>query len=186
MKAVGVDRIENRIHLIRGHRVILDADLAAIFAVPTKRLNEQVKRNPGRFPEDFAFHLTAREAESLRSQFATSKQGRGGRRSLPMAFTEHGAIMAANVLNSLQAVEASVFVVRAFVKLRSVMSDTRVLTRRLGLLEREIQGRLDVHETAIVDILRRVMDLLDPPQDPDPPRRRIGFRAPGARGDGTQ
>ncbi len=110
--------IESRITILRHQKVILDTALAELYGVPVKRLNQQVNRNRERFPSDFMFQLTAREFAALRLQFATSKIGRGGRRSLPYAFTEHGAIMAATVLNSDQAVEMSVFVVRAFVRLR--------------------------------------------------------------------
>ena len=114
--------VESRILVLRDHKVILDTDLAELYGVSVKRLNEQVKRNEERFPADFMFQLTPTEHEALRSQFATSKQGRGGRRYPPYAFTEHGAIMAATVLNSERAVEMSVFVVRAFVRLRESLS----------------------------------------------------------------
>ena len=119
--------IDLRILILRRQRVILDTALAELYNVPVKRLNEQAKRNRKRFPADFMFQLTPRENKSLRSQFATSKIGRGGRRSLPYAFTEHGAIMAATVLNSEQAVEMSVFVVRAFVRLREMLAANKEL-----------------------------------------------------------
>ena len=112
--------IEQRIYTIRGVRVILDSDLAALYGVPTKRLNEQYRRNRKRFPEDFAFQLTAKETNSLRSQIATSSS-HGGRRYRPYAFTEHGALMAANILNSARAVQMSIFVIRAFVKMREAL-----------------------------------------------------------------
>lgn len=154
----------------------MDSDLARIYGVPTKRLNEQVRRNAERFPEDFVFRLSDAEAGSLRSQIATLKTGRGRHRKyLPYAFTEHGAIMAANVLNSPQAVQMSVFVVRAFLKMRAVLSDTRRQAKKLADLETELKSRLDVHEAAIVDILQRVMAILDPPPLPEPPRREMGF-----------
>src|SRR5262245_20664095 len=108
--------VEGRILFIRGHKVLLDSDLAELYGVSVKRLNQQVKRNPERFPADFMFRLTASEFEALRLQNATSKKTRGGRRYLPFVFSEHGAIMAASVLNSRRAVEMSVFVVRAFVR----------------------------------------------------------------------
>src|SRR5436305_13513338 len=117
---VPVERIERTLLLSRGEKVILDADLAALYGVSTSRLNEQVRRNQGRFPGDFMFHLTTEELSALRSQFAISKAGRGGRRYLPYAFTEHGAIMAANVLNSERAVAASVLLVRRFVGRRQM------------------------------------------------------------------
>jgi hypothetical protein len=113
--------IDLRILILRHQKVILDSALAEIYGVSVKRLNEQIKRNRRRFPSDFMFRLTPKENKSLRSQFATSKIGRGGRRFLPYAFTEHGAIMAATVLNSQAAVETSVFVVRAFVRLREML-----------------------------------------------------------------
>lgn len=116
--AVSLERIAQSILVLRGHRVLLDADLAALYGVKTKRLNEQVRRNLDRFPEDFMFQLTDEEQAALRSQFATSKASRGGRRYLPYVFTEHGAIMAASVLNTPRAVEMSIYVVRTFVKLR--------------------------------------------------------------------
>ncbi len=157
---------------VRGQKVILDADLARIYGVSTKVLNQAVKRNHERFPQDFLLRLTvaeAAEAQTLRSQIVTSNEKRGGRRYLPYAFTEHGAIMAANVLNSAQAVQMSVFVVRAFLKMRSALSDTRDLTRKLAAVETELKSRLDVHEAAIVDVLQRIMRILDPPPGPPAP-----------------
>ena len=167
--------IEQRIYTIRGVRVILDSDLAALYGVPTKRLNEQYRRNRKRFPEDFAFQLTAKEANSLRSQFATSSS-HGGRRYRPYAFTEHGALMAANILNSARAVQMSIFVVRAFAKMREALRGTPELARKLAALEKKLTARLDVHEAAIMQVLREVMQILNPPPpQPEPPRRRIGF-----------
>lgn len=176
-----LERIEERIFTVRGQRVMLDSDLAAVYGVVTKALNQAVKRNHDKFPADFAFQLTMDEAAVLRSQIVTSK-GRGGRRSLPFVFTEHGAIMAATVLNSPQAVHMSVFVVRAFVKMRAVLSDSRELARKLAALEKELKERLDVHEAAIVSILQRVMDIIDSPALPEPPRKQIGFQAKEGRG----
>ena len=194
---IPTERIEKAIFLIRGQKVILDGDLARIYGVPTKRLNEQVKRNRTRFPDDFAIQLTAAEFANLKSQFAisslqpvdshkdnpnwsqfaTSSSRHRGAVYRPLAFTEHGAIMAANVLNSRRAVQMSVFVVRAFVKMRSMFADTRDLARKLASLEKELKGRLDVHEATIVTILQRVMDILEPPPAPPPRKsRRIGFR----------
>jgi hypothetical protein len=170
-----MERIEKSIYMIRGQKVMLDRDLATIYSVPTFRFNEAVRRNIKRFPEDFMFQLTREEVEILISQNAMSKPGRGGRRTLPYAFTEHGAIMAANVLNSPRAVQMSVFVVRAFVRMRSIMNDTRELARRLSMLEKELKERLDVHESAVVSILQRMMDIIDPPELPGPPRKTIGF-----------
>jgi hypothetical protein len=182
--------IDSLIVEVRGHKVILDSDLASIYGVPTKRLNEQVKRNARRFPPDFLFRLTADEAEQcersrsqiatleidggIRSQFATASKR--NIRYLPVAFTEHGALMAANVLNSPRAVDMSVFVVRAFLKMRSAFSDTRQLARKLALLEEELTSRLDIHENAIVDVLQRIMKILDPPPaPPEPSPPEIGF-----------
>ena len=169
--------ITSVIRTIRGKKVILDSDLAQIYGVPTKRLNEQVGRNAKRFPPDFLFQLTAEEADSLRSQIATLKTGRGQHRKfLPYAFTENGAIMAANVLNSPEAVRMSVFVVRAFVQMRELLGSTKELAKQLAALEKKLTDRLDGHEVAIIEVLRRVMDILDPPPPPpEPPRREIGF-----------
>jgi hypothetical protein len=179
--------ISSLIRTIRGQKVILDFDLARIYDVPTKALNQAVKRNAKRFPPDFLFQLTAEEADSLRSQFVTLKSGRGQHRKfLPYAFTENGAIMASNVLNSPEAVRMSVFVVRAFVQMRELLGSTKELAKQLADLEKKLTARLDGHEVAIVDVLRRVMEILDPPPPPpEMPRRQIGFRAEtegGAKG----
>ena len=144
----------------------------------TKALNRAVKRNAAKLPAKFMFQLTASERDSLRCQIGTSNVGRGGRRYIPFAFTEHGAIMAANILNSPQAVQMSVFVVRAFIKMRGAFGDTRELARKLAALEKELTSRLDTHETAIVEVLQRIMALLDPPPPPpEPPKREMGFHA---------
>jgi len=169
------ERLDNLIHEVRGHKVMLDADLARVYGVETRTLVQAVKRNMDRFPMDFVFQLSEQEWAALRSQFVISK-GKGGRRYLPWAFTEHGAIMAANVLNSPRAARMSVFVVRAFVKMRSMLTDTRALARKLAALEKELKDRLDVHEAAIVTILQRVMDLIDPPPQPEPPQKPLGFQ----------
>ncbi len=160
--------VETAIYLIRGQRVMLDSDLAAIYGTSTMRLNEQFKRNRKRFPDDFAFVLTREEFTNLISQNAISRS-HGGRRSLPVAFTEHGAIMLASVLNSDVAVQASVRVVRAFVKLREMVAANAQLAVKLEELER----RLDSHDEAIVDLfaaLKRLVEPLAPPK-----RREIGF-----------
>ena len=167
--------ITSVIRTIRGEKVILDVDLARIYGVETGALNRAVLRNRKRFPNDFMFQLTTAEFESLRCQSGISNS-RGGRRYLPYAFTENGAIMAANVLNSPEAVRMSVFVVRAFVKMRELLSGTKELAKQLAALEKKLTARLDGHEVAIIEVLRRVMDILDPPPPPpEPPRRQIGF-----------
>lgn len=150
---------------IRGQAVILDADLAALYGVTAKRLNEQVKRNQKRFPEDFCFQLTLAEAERSRSQFATLKRGHNIK-YLPYAFTEHGAIMAANVLRSDRAEEMSVAVVRAFVRLRRMALSVESLARKVAALE----NKYDASFSAVFDAIR---DLMEPP---DPPRKPIGFQ----------
>jgi hypothetical protein len=160
---------------IRGEKVILDSDLARLYGVTTKRLNEQVKRNRERFPDDFMFRLTAKESADSRSQIATLKRGQNVK-YLPNAFTEHGAIMAANVLNSQRAVQISVFVVRAFLKMRVLLGDKREWAKQLAALEKELKQRLDIQEAAIVTVLQRIMDIIDPPAlPPAPPKPRIGF-----------
>jgi phage regulator Rha-like protein len=175
--AYSVAPIESLIITIRGQKVILDADLAKVYGVPTKRLNEQVKRNADRFPEDFVFQLDDEEAQAchrLRSQNATLKRGQH-LKYLPYAFTEHGAIMAANVLNSPQAVKMSVFVVRAFIRMRQMLSDNRTLAKKLAELEKMLTARLNTHEQAIVHVLEQILSLLNPPSSPEPPPKKIGF-----------
>lgn len=154
----------------------MDSDLAKIYGVKTKSLNLSVKRNGAKFPSDFMFQLTKEDYESLRFQFETSKKTRGGRRYLPHVFTEHGAIMAANVLNSPYATQMSIFVIRAFIKMRSLLSENKRVADELKKLEKKLTLRLDVHELAIVDVLRKVMRLLDPQEAPIPPKPQMGFR----------
>ena len=172
-KAVVVS-IDLRILILRHHRVILDTALAELYNVPVKRLNEQAKRNRKRFPADFMFQLTPKENKCLRSQFATSNLGRGGRRSLPYAFTEHGAIMAATVLNSEQAVEMSVFVVRAFVRLRQALAANREVADRI----KELEEHLETHDDTIQKILNAIRKLM---KSPPSRRKRIGFALPPTR-----
>lgn len=162
--------LAGRILVIRGQRVVLDSDLAQLYEVETKRFNEQIRRNLARFPSDFMFQLTEAEFESLRSQFATSNKGRGGRRYLPFAFTEHGAIMAASVLNSERAVHMSVYVVRAFVQLRELMVDHKVLADKLDALER----RVSHHHHSLVALIDAIRALTEQPK---PAKRPIGFTA---------
>lgn len=165
--------IESLILTVRMQRVILAADLATIYDVETRALNQAVKRNPGRFPGDFIFQLTRREAEQVwrsRSQTVMLKRGQNIK-YLPYAFTEHGAIMAATVLNSPGAIAMSVFVVRAFVRLREHIAANQAILKRLA----EIDQTLLQHDAALRDLYRQLLPLLQPP--PDPPRRRIGFHS---------
>ena len=168
---VPIEQIAQSILIVRGQRVLLDSELAQLYGVTTKRFNEQVKRNLGRFPADFMFQLTTGEAAALRSQFATLKTGRGQHRKyLPYAFTEHGAIMAAMILNSHRAVEVSVYVVRAFVHLRDLLASNRQLAGQFAELERKVSS----HDQAIVGILKTMRELMHPPL---PKKRPIGFTA---------
>ncbi|MCA1657885.1 MAG: ORF6N domain-containing protein [Verrucomicrobiaceae bacterium] len=171
-----LDKVESTIYLVRGQRVMLDADLAVIYGTSTMRLNEQFRRNRKRFPKDFAFQLTREEFTNLISQIAISKKGRGGRRKLPWVFTEHGAIMLASVLNSEVAIQASVRVVRASIRLREMVAANAQLSSKLAELER----RLDSHDEAIVDLFAALKRLLEPEAKP---KREIGFhvRERGAR-----
>lgn len=161
-------RVEAKIVLIRGNRVILDADLAELYSVEVKRLNEQVKRNARRFPDDFVMQLTAEETADLRSQNVISKSGRGGSRYLPYAFTEHGAIMAASVLNSERAVEMSIFVVRAFVRMREALAANQEVMSKLAEFEQRVEG----HDANIQELIEAIRELMVPPPATG---RRIGF-----------
>ena len=171
---IPVERIEQAILLIRGQKVMLDADLAKLYGVETKQLNRAVHRNINRFPEDFMFQLTAEEAEFLRCQIGTSKVGRGGRRYLPYVFTEHGAIMAASVLNTQRAIEASIYVVRAFVKLRELLATHKELARKVEKLEQHMEG----HDEQSRNVFEAIRQLMAPPATP---RRQIEFKAKEAR-----
>jgi phage regulator Rha-like protein len=170
---IPLDRIEQTIYRIHGQRVMLDTDLAAFYGVETKALNRAVKRNQARLPEDFCFQLSEDETDALRCQIGTSNAGRGGRRYRPFAFTEHGAIMAATVLRSKRAVQVSVLVVRAFVRLRQILAEHHDLARKIEALEREFVHKTDEHEAHI----RRIYEILDDLMNPSaPPRKgRIGF-----------
>jgi len=209
---VQAEPVESLIRVIRGQRVMLDADLAKVYGVTTKRLNEAVKRNRERFPSDFMFQLAAEEVANLRSQSATSSSKTDGSRSqsatlndeanrsqiatgsnepdlsrsqtvtlkrgqnikyLPYAFTEHGAIQAANVLNSDRAVQMGVFVVRAFVKMRETLVAHRELAEKLAELERSLLARLDAHDHLITGIIKELQRLANPPE---PARKQIGFQ----------
>lgn len=156
--------IEKKILLIRGHKVMLDFHLAKLYGVSTKRLNEQVRRNPGRFPADFMFQLTTDEFKVLRSQFATSS--RGGRRYLPYAFTEQGVAMLSSVLNSERAILVNVEIIRAFVKLREILATHKDLARKLEELEKKYDEQFAV-------VFQAIRELMTPPEPP--PKRRIGF-----------
>jgi hypothetical protein len=180
-------RLEPLIFAIRGRRVVLDADLARLYGTTTKRFNEAFKRNRRRFPDDFAFQLTRPEFEKVRarlattiaqpadsithnwSQFATSSSLHRGEVYRPWVFTEHGALMAANILRSERAVQMSVFVVRAFIRLREHVAANTAVMARLA----EIDKTLLQHDAALRDLYRKLLPLLQPP--PDPPKRRIGF-----------
>jgi hypothetical protein len=152
---IPTERIERVIFVIRGHNVVLDSDLAQLYGVTTSRLNEQIKRNGNRFPEDFMFRLTPKEFKNLISQSATSSSKWGGRRKLPLAFTEHGAVMAANVLSSPVAVAASIQVVRAFVRLRQILATHKDLAHKLEELERKL-GQHDEKFRIVFDAIRQL------------------------------
>ncbi len=159
------------IHTIRETKVILDSDLAKLYGVTTKRLLEQVRRNQCRFPHDFCFQLDRQDVANLRSQIATSSGTYGGRRYAPWAFTEHGALMAANVLNSSRAVQMSIFIVRAFLRMREELATSAVILKRLAAID----NKLIMHDVVLRDVYRKLQPLLAPP--PEPPKRRIGFHS---------
>jgi hypothetical protein len=164
---VPVEQLDRAIVEVRGKRVILSHDLAAAYGVTARVLNQAVKRNLGRFPEDFMFQLSKEEYYNLKSQFVTSSWG-GARRALPYAFTEHGAVMAASVLNSKRAVEVSVFVVRAFVRMSRVLASHHQLALKLA----ELEAKVSVHDRSIQSLLAAIRSLITPPA---PKRGRIGF-----------
>ena len=191
---ISPESIEQHIRLIRGHKVILDTDLAVLYSVPTHRFNEAVKRNADRFPADFRFQLTHEEVSALRakpvavslevpnykrdvsmsSQIAMTSPGRRARAYLPWAFTEHGALMAANILHSQRAAEMSVFVIRAFIKMREALAANTSILKRLA----EIDQSLIVHDSALRDLYQKLRPLLMPAPEPEKPK--IGFH-PGNR-----
>ena len=164
-------RVGTKILVLRNQKVILDTDLANLYGVSVKRLNEQVKRNPKRFPADFLFTLTEPEYENLRSRSATSSSTHGGRRYLPHAFTEHGAIMAASVLNSKRAIDMSIFVVRAFVQMRQSTVQNQHIVSKLA----ELEARIDSHDGEIQGLVDAIRELIEPLPASN---RRIGFEAP--------
>jgi hypothetical protein len=158
--------IEQKIYLIRGHKVMLDSDLAKLYGVTTKRLNEQVKRNKKRFPSDFMFKLKKDESESLRSQSATSKPGRGGRTYLPYAFTEQGVAMLSSVLNSERAILVNIEIMRTFTKLRMMLASHEDLKRKLTSLEKKYDKQFKI-------VFEAIYELMEPPEKK---KRRIGFK----------
>lgn len=165
---VPVGKIENRILLVRGEKVIIDTDLAEFYGVPTKRLNEQVKRNKDRFPNDFMLKLTQNEKDEVVANCDHLKNLKFSK-TLPHVFTEHGAIMAAGILNTPRAIEVSVFIVRAFVKLRQMVAGQKDLQRKIS----QIEKRLTEHDDQIIELIKLIKNLLNP--EPPPPKRRIGY-----------
>jgi hypothetical protein len=164
-------KVDSKIFILRGQRVILDTDLAELYGVQVRHLNQQVKRNAKRFPLAFRFQLSPHELKILRSQNVISSEGHGGSRYRPYAFTEHGAIMAATVLNSERAIEMSVFVVLAFVRMRRAIAGNRHILTKLAELEHRLKG----HDADIQDLMEAIRELMSPAA---PTRSRIGFKAP--------
>ena len=164
-------RVDSKILVLRGQRVILDTDLAELYGVRVRHLNQQAKRNAKRFPPAFRFQLSAQELKILRSQNVISSKGHGGARYRPYAFTEHGAIMAATVLSSERAIEMSVFVVLAFVRMRRALVGNRHILTKLA----ELEHRLESHDADIQDLMNAIRELMTPEE---PNRRRIGFETP--------
>ncbi len=161
------ENIQSKIIMIRGEKVMLDSDLAGLYGVSTRRLNEQVRRNPARFPPDFMFQLTKEEYAVLRSQFATLEKGRGRHRKyLPLAFTEQGVAMMSSVLNSERAILVNVEIMRTFVRLREILATHKDLARKLE----ELEKKYDEQFAVVFDAIR---ELMKPPEPP--PKRRIGF-----------
>ena len=165
---VVIETVESAIHVVRGHRVMTDADLAKFYGVATKVLNQALRRNKHRFPEDFAFRLTASEFENLRSQIVTSSFGaHGGRRFLPWVFTEHGAVMAASILNSAVAIAASVEIVRAFVRMGKTLTGSDLIGKLV-----DIERRLTGHDEDIAAVFRAIKQLIESPKRG---HKEIGF-----------
>lgn len=156
---ISESHIFNVIFVVRSSKVILDSDLAELYGVETRRLNEQVRRNIEKFPEDFIFQLTNAEFQNLKSQIATSSSKWGGRRKLPLVFTEHGALQAANVLNSSQANKMSVFIVRAFIRLREMVLTNEKLARKVDQLERRVSD----HDEVLIDLIHEIRKLIETP-----------------------
>ncbi len=168
-------KVDSKIFVLRGQSIILDTDLAELYGVQVRHLNQQVKRNAKRFPLAFRFQLSPHELKILRSQNVISSAGHGGPRYRPYAFTEHGAIMAATVLNSERAIEMSVFVVLAFVRMRRAIAGNRHILTKLA----ELEHRLETHDSDIQDLMNAIRELMS---SPEPTRTRIGFEAPAEAG----
>ncbi|MFA4858388.1 MAG: ORF6N domain-containing protein [Candidatus Margulisiibacteriota bacterium] len=168
---VPIERIENKILLIRGQKVILDKDLAELYGVRTREINKAVTRNRERFPKDFSFKLSKQEFNNLMFQIGTSSWG--GTRKLPRVFTEQGVAMLSSVLKSRRAVLVNIAIMRAFVRLRQLISSHKELARKIEELERKFGGRLEKHDHEIVMIFEAIKKLMLPPEEP--PRKRIGF-----------
>ncbi len=162
-----IETAGSAIHIIRGHRVMTDADLAKFYGVTTKVLNQAVRRNKHRFPQDFAFRLAAEEFKNLRSQNVTSSLAHGGRRFMPWVFTEHGAVMLAGVLNSAVAIAASVEIVRVFVRMRNALSSSDLVGKLV-----DIESRLDGHDEDLAAVFKAIKQLIETPK---PSRKEMGF-----------
>jgi len=171
---VPIEQIDRSIHVLRGQRVMLDVDLAKLYGIPTKVLNQAVKRNLERFPDDFAFQLTDSEHDNLRSQIVTSSSPHGGRRYRPWAFTEHGVAMLSSVLRSPTAVRVNIEIMRAFVRLRRLLATPGELVEQLRQLAETVQ----LHDEQIKAITRVLQRMTEPPPAPPQPTRRIGFQPP--------
>ena len=163
---VPVELIEKKIYLVRGQKVMLDSDLAELYEVETRALVQAVKRNIGRFPPDFMFQLNNQEVTSLRSQIVISKSGKGGRRYIPYVFTEQGVAMLSSVLNSERAILVNIAIMRAFVKLRDMISSHKDMAKRLD----ELEEKYDAQFKVVFDALRQLMT------PPEPGKKKIGFR----------
>jgi hypothetical protein len=169
MKIAPEKRILNKIMIVRGEKVILDSDLAELYGVETRRLNEQVRRNIEKFPDDFMFQLTKEEFGNLKSQIATSSSGWGGRRKPPLVFSEHGALQAANILKTDRANKMSVFIVRTFVRLREMVSTNEKLARKVDQLEHRVSS----HDEILMDLIKKIRKLIDAPKPKN--KQSIGF-----------
>lgn len=177
---IPIAAIQQRILVIRDRQVMLDEDLAKLYGVETRRLTEQVKRNVERFPDDFMFQLAKEEADALRSQTATSKQGRGGRRYAPYVFTEQGVAMLSSVLRSERAVAVNIEIMRAFVEARRLAASQTALESRLDELERETASKLGQHDRQLLTIFKALRQLVKPQPRP---KRRVGFGLPEREGE---